>query len=192
MTEPAIAIEALCAGATLSQLFMCNPTFGGVTLTECGSPEMKRGRLPTLTAGKASFAIALTEPYAVANSIALKTFARAGDNGWRLSGQKFWITCLPQATRLLFGVRKRGRDEVRHRTDPISLLMIDVDAAGLTHAAIEKTDTSTLPSSSVFCDDSAPNARNWPANSHRSRRRRCRTTWRSTISTCRNPTDADA
>jgi acyl-CoA dehydrogenase len=151
MTEPAMAIEALCAGATLSQLFMCNPTFGGVTLTKCGSPEMKRDLLPTPATGKAGFAIALTDDGA--NSTTLKTLARAGDNGWRLSGQKFWITCLPQATRLLFVVRMRGLDAVPHGTNPISLLMIDVDAAGLTHAAIEKKDTSTLPSSRVFCDD---------------------------------------
>jgi acyl-CoA dehydrogenase len=152
MTEPAMAIEALCAGATLSQLFMRNPIFGGVTLTKCGSPEMKRDLLLTLVTGKASFAMARTEPYAGTNAIALKAFACADDNRWRLSGQNIWFTCLPQATKLVVA-RTHRLDDVQHRTDAISLLMIDVDRAGLTQAAIEKAGTSTLPSSRVFCDD---------------------------------------
>ena len=87
-----------CYGfSTLSQLFMCNPIFGGVTLAKFGSPEMKDDLLPKLVAGKAKFAMALTEPDAGTNSLALKTFARADGNGWRLSGQKIWITCVPQA-----------------------------------------------------------------------------------------------
>lgn len=156
MTELAMAIEVLCAagaGATLSQLFMCNPIFGGITLTKYGSRDMKHALLPDLVAGRANFAMALTEPDAGTNSTALKTFARADGNGWRLSGQKIWITCVPQATKLLVVARTRKLEEVRRRTDGISLFMIDVDRAGLTHSAIEKTGTNTLPSSQVFFDD---------------------------------------
>ena len=39
MTEMALAIEALCmagGGSTLSQMFMCNPIFGGISLTRLG------------------------------------------------------------------------------------------------------------------------------------------------------------
>jgi acyl-CoA dehydrogenase len=156
MAELAMAIEALCAaggGSTLSQLFMCNPIFGGVTLAKFGSPEMKRDLLPKLVAGKARFAMALTEPDAGTNSLALKTFARADGNGWRLSGQKIWITCVPQATKLLVVARSRKLDEVQRKTDGVSLFLIDVEREGLTHTAIEKVGTNTLPSSLVFFDD---------------------------------------
>jgi acyl-CoA dehydrogenase len=156
MTELAMAIEALCAaggGSTLSQLFMCNPIFGGVTLAKFGSPEMKSDLLPKLVAGKAKFAMALTEPDAGTNSLALKTFARADGNGWRLSGQKIWITCVPQASKLLVVARSRKLDDVQRKTDGISLFLIDVEREGLTHSAIEKVGTNTLPSSLVFFDD---------------------------------------
>jgi acyl-CoA dehydrogenase len=156
MTELAMAIEALCAaggGSTLSQLFMCNPIFGGVTLAKFGSPEMKNDLLPKLVAGKAKFAMALTEPDAGTNSLALKTFARADGNGWRLFGQKIWITCVPQATKLLVVARSRKLDDVQRKTDGISLFLIDVERDGLTHSAIEKVGTNTLPSSLVFFDD---------------------------------------
>lgn len=156
MTELAMAIEALCAsgaGSTLSQIFMCNPIFGGVTLSKYGTPEMKRELLPKLVAGQARFAMALTEPDAGTNSLALKTFARADGNGWRLNGQKIWITAVPQATKLLVVARTRKLEEVKRKTDGISLFMIDVDRAGLAHAAIEKAGTNTMPSSQVFFDE---------------------------------------
>lgn len=156
MAELAMAIEALCAaggGSTLSQLFMCNPIFGGVTLAKFGTPEMKNDLLPKLVAGKAKFAMALTEPDAGTNSLALKTFARADGNGWRLSGQKIWITCVPQASKLLVVARSRKLEDVQRKTDGISLFLIDVEREGLTHSAIEKVGTNTLPSSLVFFDD---------------------------------------
>lgn len=156
MTELAMAIEALCAaggGSTLSQLFMCNPIFGGITITKFGSAEMKEELLPALVAGKAMFAMALTEPDAGTNTLAMKTFARPDGNGWRLSGQKIWITAVPQATKILVPARTKKPEEVPRRTDGISLFIIDRERAGLTHQAIEKVGTNTLPSSAVFLED---------------------------------------
>ncbi|MBX9909231.1 MAG: acyl-CoA/acyl-ACP dehydrogenase [Beijerinckiaceae bacterium] len=156
MAEVALAIEALCAtggGSTLSQMFMCNPVFGGVTISHFGTEAMKRELLPALVAGKATFAMALTEPDAGTNTLALKTFARADGNGWRLNGQKIWITAVPQATKILIVARTRKLDEVKRKTDGISLFLIDVDREGLTHRAIEKVGTNTLPSSSVFLEE---------------------------------------
>jgi acyl-CoA dehydrogenase len=153
MTEPAMAIEAPRAGAALSQLFMRNPIFGGVTLTKHGSPEMKRDLLPKLVTDKASFAVALTEPDAGTNFIALETFARADDSRRRLSGRKIRITCVLQSTKLLVVAPTRKLDALQHRTGGISLFMIDVDRAGLIDAATEKTGTNTLPSSLIVCDD---------------------------------------
>ncbi len=156
MVEMVLAIEALCAaggGSTLSQIFMCNPIFGGITLSKFGSPEMNAELLPKLVAGKAMFAMALTEPDAGTNSLAIKTFARVDGNGWRLNGRKIWITAVPQATKLLVIARTRRAEEVQRKTDGVSLFLIDTDRAGVAHQAIDKVGTNTLPSSSVFFDD---------------------------------------
>lgn len=156
MAEVAIAVESLCAaagGSTLSQMFMCNPVFGGVTISRFGTEAMKRELLPALVAGDALFAMALTEPDAGTNSLALKTFARTEGNGWRINGQKIWITAVPQATKMLVVARTRKLEEVSRKTDGISLFLIDVDRAGLSHQAIEKVGTNTLPSSAVFFED---------------------------------------
>ncbi|CAN7347938.1 acyl-CoA/acyl-ACP dehydrogenase [Bosea sp. LjRoot9] len=156
MAEIAMAIEALCAaggGSTLSQMFMCNPIFGGVTISKFGTEAMKRELLPALVAGKAMFAMALTEPDAGTNTLSMKAFARADGNGWRLNGQKIWITAVPQATKMLVVARTKKLDDVSRKTDGISLFLIDVGREGLSHQAIEKLGTNTLPSSSVFFED---------------------------------------
>ena len=156
MTEMALAVEALCAagaGSTLSQMFMCNPIFGGISLTRFASPEMQRDLLPKLATGRATFAMALTEPDAGTNSLAIKTFARRDGNGWRLDGRKIWITAVPQATKILVVARTTKAEEVTRKTDGISLFLIDRDRAGVAHNAIEKVGTNTLPSSAVFFDD---------------------------------------
>jgi len=97
--------------------------------------------------------MALTEPDAGTNTLAMKTFARSDGEGWLLRGQKIWITCVPQATKMLVGARTLKLEEVDRKTDGISLFIIDVDRKGLSHASIEKVGTNTLPSSSIFFDD---------------------------------------
>ena len=156
MAELAMAVEALCAaggGSTLSQIFMCNPIFGGITLTKFGTPEMKAELLPRLVNGEAKFAMALTEPDAGTNTLAIKTFARRDGNGWRLNGQKIWITGVPQADKVLVVARTTKAEDVRSKIDGISLFLVDRDRAGITHQAIDKVGTNTLPSSFVFFED---------------------------------------
>lgn len=156
MLEVAICVENLCAsggGSTLSQMFMCNPIFGGVTLSRLGNAEQKAAMLPGLISGELMFAMALTEPDAGSNSLEIKTFAEADGDGWRLRGQKLWITAVPQAAKILVIARTKTLAESKGKTDGISLFVIDRDRAGLTHRSIDKVGTRTLPSSFVFFDD---------------------------------------
>lgn len=156
MLEVAICVENLCAaggGSTLSQMFMCNPIFGGVTLARLGNDEQKAAMLPGLVSGDIMFAMALTEPDAGSNSLEIKTFAEADGTGWRLNGQKVWITAVPQAAKLLVIARTKTFAESKGKTDGISLFVIDRDRDGLSHQAIDKLGTKTLPSSFVFFDN---------------------------------------
>lgn len=156
MFEVAICVENLCAaggGSTLSQMFMCNPVFGGITLTRLGTEAQKSALLPGLVRGEEMFAMALTEPDAGSNTLAARTFATSEDDGWRLNGQKVWITAVPQASKLLVIARTKTVADSNGRLDGISLFMIDCDRDGLTHQRIDKLGTRTLPSSFVFFDN---------------------------------------
>lgn len=156
MLELAIAVEALCGaggGSTLSQVFMLNPIFGGISLSRFASQQMRGELIPLLVSGKTTFAMGLTEPDAGTNTLAMRSFAKRDENGWLLNGQKIWITAVPQANKILIVARTKNLEEVTRKTDGISLFMIDVERTGLTHHAIEKVGTNTLPASSVFFDN---------------------------------------
>ena len=156
MLEVALVIEALSeagGGATLAQLFMINPIFGGVPLAKFGSPAQKDEMLPPLIQGRMNFCMALTEPDAGSNSLEVRTFADADGDGWRLNGRKIWITAVPDAQKMLVIARTKKLQEVSRRTEGISMFMIDVARAGLTHNSIEKVGTNTLAASAVFFDD---------------------------------------
>jgi acyl-CoA dehydrogenase len=156
MLEVALVIEALSGaggGATLAQLFMINPIFGGVPLARFGSPAQKTAMLPALIEGRMNFCMALTEPDAGSNSLAVRSFAQPDGDGWRLNGRKIWITAVPDAQKMLVIARTRKLEEVSRRTEGISMFMIDVARDGLTHRAIEKVGTNTLAASLVFFDD---------------------------------------
>ncbi|MGH6952663.1 MAG: acyl-CoA dehydrogenase family protein [Alphaproteobacteria bacterium] len=156
MVELALVVENLAAGgagATLAQVFMLNPIFGGVSIARYGTPEMKRELLPRLCRGEMNFCMALTEPDAGSNTLELRTFARRDGNGWRLNGRKIWITGVPQARKMLVVARTRRIDEVRRRSEGLSMFMIDVERQGLSHHPIEKLGTNTLPSSNVYFED---------------------------------------
>ena len=156
MTEVALIVEALSAGgagATLGQLFMINPIFGGVSVSMFGSDSMKQELLPALISGKINFCMALTEPDAGTNTLGLKTFAREDGDGWRINGRKIWITAADTAEKMLVIARTQKAEEVSKPTQGISMFMIDSKRAGVTSTPIDKVGTRTLSSCSVFFDD---------------------------------------
>lgn len=156
MVEVALIIEQLAAagaGSTVAQLFMLNPIFGGVSIARFGSEEMKRSLLPQIVSGELRCCMALTEPDAGSNSLEIKTFATPDGNGWRLNGRKIWITGVGAAHKMLVVARTRKLEEVKRRTDGLSMFLIDVGREGVSHAAIEKLGTNTLSASSVYFED---------------------------------------
>lgn len=154
--EMALIIENLAAGgagATISQMFMLNPIFGGVSISKYGSAQMKQDLLPKLISGEVNFCMALTEPDAGTNTLELRTFARQEGDGWILNGRKVWITAVDSAQKMLVVARTKKIDEVRSRTDGLTMFIIDVDRPGLTYTPIDKLGTNTLSSCAVFFDN---------------------------------------
>ncbi len=156
MLELALITETLAAtgaGSTIGQLFMINPIFGGVGVSQYGSDAMRETLLPRLCEGDLNFCMALTEPDAGSNTLAMKTFAHSDGDGWRLRGQKIWITAVDVAEKMLVVARTKRSDEIEKPTQGISLFLIDTERDGLSYTPIEKLGTNTLTSSSVFFDD---------------------------------------
>lgn len=156
MLEMALIVETLSGcggGSTVGQLFMVNPIFGGVSIARFGSESMKSELLPKLITGEMNFCMALTEPDAGSNSLEIKTFATRDGNGWRLNGRKIWITAVDSAHKMLVIARTTKAQEVKRRTDGLTMFIIDVERKGLTFTPIDKLGTNTLSSCSVFFED---------------------------------------
>ncbi len=157
MLELALIVEELSAGgggSTLGQLFMINPIFGGVPISKFGSAQMKRDLLPGLINGKINCCMALTEPDAGTNTLAMKSYAEAeAGGGWRLNGRKIWITAVDAARKMLVVARTAKPAEDMRATEGISMFMIDVERDGLTYTPIDKVGTQTLSACSVFFDN---------------------------------------
>jgi alkylation response protein AidB-like acyl-CoA dehydrogenase len=64
----------------------------GPYLFDLATPDQQRRWLPALLSGRATAAIAMTEPGAGSDLRGIRTAAREGGDGWRLSGSKTFIT----------------------------------------------------------------------------------------------------
>jgi acyl-CoA dehydrogenase len=156
VVDLSLAIEELAAGgggSTVGQLFMNNTIFGMLGIGSYGTPELREEMLGPLLKGSMWTCMALTEPDAGSNTLEITTRAVRDGDGWRLSGQKIWITGVTAAQKMLVIARTRTKDEVQRRTDGISMFMVDVDRAGLSHTLIEKLGTRTLSASMVYFDN---------------------------------------
>ena len=155
MSEMAIIIENLAAagaGATVGQLFMIGPIFGGLAIQRFGTLAMKRAELPKIAKGQI-VSMALTEANAGSNTLEISTSAVRSSRGWRISGSKIWITGMDAAAKVLVIARTQKVEEAARRTEGLSLFLIDCQRRGLQFTPIPKCGTHTLSASSVHFDD---------------------------------------
>ncbi len=70
---------------------------GSYPILQSGSPEVVDRWIPGVVRGEVVAAFALTEPDAGSDAAALELRADADGDGWRLTGQKIWISNAPEA-----------------------------------------------------------------------------------------------
>ena len=155
MLELAVACETLATsgGTAGTFLYILTPGFGAMTLTRHGRDEQKGAILPGVATGETKFCLALTEPDAGSNAMALSTAARRDGDDFLIRGQKTWISAVDQADWMIVVTRAPGSS----RTAGFTLLLIDVKeavAAGtLTYQAIPKLGGNIVTANQVFLDD---------------------------------------
>jgi len=129
-----VAEELATQGCPLLMLVV-SPAICGSILARFGSSDQKRRWLPGLAAGTSKFAFAITEPDAGSNSHRISTIATRAGNGYRLSGTKYYISGVDEASHVLV-VARSGVDEATGR-GRLSLFVVPTDARGLTMTPIE-------------------------------------------------------
>lgn len=157
LMEMAMTIEELSrggAGSTVGQLFMLTPVFGGVTIERHGNEEQKQKYLPKIASGELKFCMALTEPNAGSNALEISTYAeKQDDNHYIINGQKIWISGVDVSNKMLLVARTKDINDVKRKTDGISLFIVDSDDPAIISQPIEKVGTNCVRSDTVFIEN---------------------------------------
>jgi acyl-CoA dehydrogenase len=119
--------EALATQNTEAETALALQGLGSYPVLQSGREEVVRRWLPAVAAGDAVAAFALTEPEAGSDAAALALRAESDGPGWRLTGEKIWISNAPEAdfytvfARTTPGAGARG----------VSAFVVPADRAGL-------------------------------------------------------------
>jgi acyl-CoA dehydrogenase len=96
-----------------------------------GSEEQKRKYLPSIAGGSLRLqAFGITEPDAGSNTLKIRTFARKVNGGYVIDGQKIWTSRFFQSHMYLIITRTTPVEEVKKKTDGLTLFLVDIAKAG--------------------------------------------------------------
>src|SRR5207244_5881014 len=129
VTEASIILEEINrsggnAGACHAQMY----TMG--TLLRHGSDAQKRAFLPQIASGALRLqAFGVTEPTTGSDTTQLKTTATRNGDRYVIRGQKVWISRAEHSDLLLLVVRTTPIEQVKKRTEGLSVLLVDLRAA---------------------------------------------------------------
>src|ERR1700710_1670400 len=97
------------------------------TLLRHGSEAQKRKYLPEIAAGRIRLqAFGVTEPTTGSDTTQLKTRAVRDGDGYLVSGQKVWTSRALHSDMMLLLARTQSADQVKKRSDGLSVFLIDL------------------------------------------------------------------
>ena len=129
ITEAAVIMEEINrsganAGACHAQMY----TMG--TLLRHGSDEQKRNYLPKIASGELRLqAFGVSEPTTGSDTTQLKTMAVKKGDLYVVRGQKIWISRAEHSDLLLLIARTTPIDQIKKRTEGLSVFLVDLRAA---------------------------------------------------------------
>ena len=124
------------------------------TLLRHGSEEQKRRLLPAIASGERRLqAFGVTESAAGSDTPLIETAAERTEAGYTISGHKAWVSRALHSDLMLVLARTTPLEQVERRGDGLSLLIVDLRAAG-DSVRIRKTEAMVNHATSeVFLDD---------------------------------------
>ena len=126
--------------------------FGLHPVVVFGTDEQKRRMLPPLIAGDDKACFAVTEPDAGLDTLNLTTKAVRRSDHYAVSGQKIWISTAQVANKVLLLARTTPADEVKKRTEGLSLFYTNLDRRFVEVREIDKMGRKAVDSNQLFFD----------------------------------------
>src|SRR5207253_98886 len=153
LKEMAVLMEALASEGMALLLMIVSTTMATIALARHGSEEQRRRYLPGLARGTTRFCFAITEPNAGSNSFRMETIATRDGDGFRIKGQKYFISGVEHAQHLLVVTRTTAARDVADRRSGLSLFIVDTDAPGFTKQVQDTALNETERQWTLFFDD---------------------------------------
>jgi acyl-CoA dehydrogenase len=154
ITEAALMMQTIAeSGAAFSGASAVHMNIFGLNpVVVFGTEEQKRRFLPPLIAGTEKSCFAVTEPNTGLDTTRLKTRAVRHGNGYAVHGQKIWISTAQVADRVLLLARTSPLEEVKKRTEGLSLFYTTLDRKYVEARVIDKMGRKAVDSNQVFFD----------------------------------------
>ena len=124
------------------------------SILQHGSEQQKRDYLPKIAEGSLRLqAFGVTEPDAGSDTSKIKTFAVRKGDGYIINGQKIFTSRFQHSDMMLLLARTTPFDQVRRKTDGMSLFLIDLKKAGEAVKAVPIATMINHETNQVFIDN---------------------------------------
>jgi acyl-CoA dehydrogenase len=129
------------------------PVFSLQPIALFGTEAQKQRILPPVIAGQSKVCFAVTEPDAGLNTTELKTRAEKREGGYLVKGEKIWISTAQVADKMMLLARTTPLDQVKKKTQGLSLFLTDLDRSKVEVRLIHKMGRHAVDSNMLFIED---------------------------------------
>jgi acyl-CoA dehydrogenase len=155
ITEAAVMMQAIAeSGAGMSGASSIHmPVFSLQPIVLFGTQQQKERILPPVLRGEDRVCFAVTEANAGLNTTELKTRAERRDGGYLVNGEKIWISTAQVANKMLLLARTTPLEEVKRKTEGLSLFYTSLDRSKIDVRLIHKMGRHAVDSNELFIED---------------------------------------
>jgi acyl-CoA dehydrogenase len=155
ITEAAVMLQAVAesGGGMAAASSIHGPVFGLEPVILFGTEEQQQRMIPPIISGAEKMCFAVTEPNTGLDTTSLKTRAEKVEGGYRVNGEKIWITNAHVADRMLLIARTTPLDQVKKKTEGLTLFYTKLDRDHIEHRLIPKMGRHAVGSNMLFITD---------------------------------------
>jgi acyl-CoA dehydrogenase len=155
ITEAAVMMQAIAeSGAGMGGASSIHlPVFGLQPVVLFGTQSQKQRMLPPVIRGEHKVCFAVTEPNVGLNTTELKTRAERQGGHYLVNGEKIWISTAQVANKMLLLARTTPLNQVKRKTDGLTLFYTDLDRSSIEVRLIHKMGRHAIDSNMLFIEN---------------------------------------
>ena len=153
--EAALMMQAVAesGGGMTAASSIHGPVFSMQPVALYGTPEQQQRMIPPILNGTDKMCFAVTEPNVGLDTTKIKTRAVREPGGYRLNGEKIWISVAQVANKIMILARTTPLEDVARKTDGLSLFFTDLDRARVEVRVIHKMGRHAVDSNMLYMED---------------------------------------